>query len=213
MNYSELKTRHRQMREQQETSLGIRIHRALSWLDKAEQETDEDAKFIFLWICFNSAYASEFNGKTTERSTFRKFIQKIVSLDSHHHLHHLFFKAYSGPVRLLISNKFVFEPFWKAMREHDSSERWKQQFQQSTAMATRAIINKRTDIVLEVVFDRLYVLRNQLLHGGATWKSSINRQQVKDSTHLMEQMVPVILSLMIDEHELEMGNLMYPIVA
>ena len=30
------------------------------------------------------------------------------------------------------------------------------------------------------VFDRLYVLRNQLVHGGSTWNSGINRTQVRD---------------------------------
>ena len=36
----------------------MRTHRALSWLNRAEQESEDlDARFIFLWIAFNSAYS------------------------------------------------------------------------------------------------------------------------------------------------------------
>ena len=49
----------------------IRIHRAISWLKRAEGEPkDQDARFIFLWIAFNSAYAQEFDG--TNRTQHRR---------------------------------------------------------------------------------------------------------------------------------------------
>ena len=36
----------------------IRIHRSLSWLKRSEVEIEDmDAKFIFLWISFNSIYS------------------------------------------------------------------------------------------------------------------------------------------------------------
>jgi hypothetical protein len=31
---------------------------------------------------------------------------------------------------------------------------------------------------IKVMFDRLYTLRNQLLHGGATWNGAVNRAQI-----------------------------------
>ena len=38
--------------------LSLRLHRALSWLNRAEQLADDpDSQFIFLWIAFNAAYA------------------------------------------------------------------------------------------------------------------------------------------------------------
>ena len=39
--------------------LRLRVYRALSWLEKSEQVSDEDSCFIFLWIAFNAAYAKE----------------------------------------------------------------------------------------------------------------------------------------------------------
>ena len=59
MDFKTLKARQREERENYPINLGLRVHRALSWLDRAEQSDDDDARFIFLWIAFNAAYANE----------------------------------------------------------------------------------------------------------------------------------------------------------
>ena len=59
MQHATLKRRHRQERDSQPTNLSLRLHRALSWLNRAEQAEDDDGRFIFLWIAFNAAYATE----------------------------------------------------------------------------------------------------------------------------------------------------------
>ena len=52
--------------------------------------------------------------------------------------------------------------------------------------------------ILEELFDRLYVLRNQLIHGGATWQGSVNRSQVQDGAAIMAFLVPHFINLMLD---------------
>jgi hypothetical protein len=48
-NYNQLKSKQRNEREAYPKNMGLRMHRALSWLDRAEQcEDDLDAEFIFL---------------------------------------------------------------------------------------------------------------------------------------------------------------------
>ncbi|MGB5291682.1 MAG: hypothetical protein WBN41_09580, partial [Lysobacterales bacterium] len=55
-----MKTRQREIRSRFPVSLKLRVHRALSWLYRAEQEVeDHDARFIFLWVAFNAAYANQ----------------------------------------------------------------------------------------------------------------------------------------------------------
>ncbi len=191
----------------------IRLHRSISWLSRAEAEgKDLDARFIFLWIAFNAAYAQEFGAEDREREVLRSFLQKVLAVDADRKLHKLVFEKYSGPVRSLIENKFVFAPFWRALREHDSSEKWKEHFVRSQKDALRSVMGKETSVVLEVVFDRLYVLRNQLVHGGATWNSKVNRAQVKDGAALMQDLVQAIIALMLDHPELKLGNIAYPVV-
>lgn len=192
----------------------IRIHRAISWLARAEaEEKDLDARFIFLWIAFNAAYAQEFGFETTERRLLGDFLLKLLAVDGERRLHRIVFEKYSGPVRLLIDNRYVFEPFWRALREHDSSGQWEEAFSRSQRTALASIMGNQTQIVLAIVFDRLYVLRNQLVHGGATWKSKLNRSQVRDGVNLLQSLVPIILDLMLDHPTLDLGAISYPVVA
>ena len=66
----------------------VRLHRAISWLKRAEQEAgDHDARFIFLWIAFNAAYAQEFGFEQPERELLRAFLAKLVKADSANTLH------------------------------------------------------------------------------------------------------------------------------
>src|SRR5690606_6304897 len=126
---AELKARHRVNRDEQPESLRIRVHRAISWLDRAEREgADPDARFLFLWIAFNAAYAREFGFEQSERDQVRDFLAHLLSIDSDGKLHDTLRRQFTGPIRTLIENRFVFEPFWKALREHDSSERWAESF-------------------------------------------------------------------------------------
>src|SRR5690606_29066670 len=83
MSFQELKQRHRQEREAQHSNQRLRVHRALSWLDRAEQAEDLDGRFIFLWIAFNAAYATEIDDqqRLSEQETFKAFLQKLCTLD------------------------------------------------------------------------------------------------------------------------------------
>lgn len=57
MDSKALKEAQRAVRDGQPQSSSIRVHRAISWLGRAEAETDDhDARFIFLWIALNAAY-------------------------------------------------------------------------------------------------------------------------------------------------------------
>ena len=213
MNAANLKSALKLRLENQPEATRVRLHRAISWLARAEQESDDpDARFIFLWIAFNAAYAKQFGFEQTERDQLQEFIKSLVKVDSTGLLKEAVFSQFSGPIRILIENKFVFEPFWKAFRDHDSSDRWKSQFQDINQRALAAVMASRTEVVLEIVFERLYVLRNQLVHGGATWNSQVNRAQVSDGARILGTLVPLIIGLMIDYPELDFGEILYPVI-
>jgi hypothetical protein len=208
-----LKQRHRALREVQDADAATRLHRAISWLARAQRETaDTDACFIFQWIALNAAYAREFSRDESERDRFGKFVVTLVSLDRQQTLHHALFEQFSGPIRTLIDNRFVFEPFWIALREHDSSNRWENAFAGSRRAAMAAILGKDTATVLSIVFDRLYVLRNQLVHGGSTWNSQVNRSQLRDGVAILGTLLPLVLSIMLDHPDHDFGEVLYPMV-
>jgi len=116
------------------------------------------------------------------------------------------------PISMPMENRYVFEPFRRALREHDASNRWEEKFAGSKKAAMAAVMNGETGTVLSIVFDRLYVLRNQLIHGGATWNSQVNRAQVKDGAHILFFIVPALIALMIDHPDIDFGDVLYPVV-
>jgi len=215
LNHKTLKARQRKIREGFPESLSLRVHRALSWLDRAERETeDQDARFIFLWIAFNAAYANEiFDRQTfTERKLFMGFLDRLIESDEQKLLYRLVWDEFSGPIRLLIDNQYVFQPFWDYHNGQSSEAEWRKAFGQSRTAANRALGRMETNKVLAVMFERLYVLRNQMLHGGATWNSGVNRGQVAQGATIMGLIVPTVIHLMMENPNQVWGDPCYPVV-
>lgn len=208
-----LKEHHRKIRERHPEALRLRIHRALSWLLRAEQEAaDHDLQFVLQWIAMNATYAREFGREETERTRAKAFLETLVTLDTEKRLHKALFQQFTGPIRTLIDNKFTFEPFWTAMRMHDASNRWEDGFTSNKKAAFAAVMQGDTTKVLGIVFDRLYVLRNQLVHGGATWNSQVNRAQVADGSAILGTLVPLMLAIMMEHPDQDYGDALYPVV-
>jgi len=213
--YSQLKSKHRNVRDSYSLSLKLRTHRALSWLNRAEQEPeDNDARFLFLWIAFNAAYANELPDRKTftERRLFLQFLKRLVESDDEDLIYQIVWNQFSSSIRVLIDNKYVFQPFWDYQAGLISEERWKKSFETSKTSANRALGRTDTKRVLAVIFDRLYTLRNQIVHGGATWNSGINRSQLKDGANILGFLVPTVIHLMMENHKQVWGDPCYPVV-
>jgi len=74
------------------------------------------------------------------------------------------------------------------------------------------VMSKDTATLLSIMLDRLYVLRNQLIHGGATWNGGTNRAQVKDGAAILGVLVPVIIGLMMQGGDKDLGEVAFPVV-
>ena len=143
--YKELKERHRAERDTYPENTSLRIHRALSWLDRAEQcGDDHDARFIFLWVAFNAAYANEIDDRAdfTEQKVFRHFIERLVALDDET-LYQLVWTEFSGSIRLLLDNRYVFGPFWEFQNGKISEEEWQRRFDSAKKTAHTALSRHR----------------------------------------------------------------------
>ena len=218
MDYEGLKARHRAEREGWHANLSLRVHRALSWLDRAEQlaeQNDVDGQFIFLWIAFNAAYATDIDEKyrEPEQLTFRGFLEKLTQLDAgKKRFDTLVWTEFPKSVRVLLDNPYVFADFWKAQNGSLSEEIWKANFGAANRAAHVALGKQDTVTVLSIVLSRIYTLRNQLIHGGATWGSSVNREQLRDCTNFMGKLTPLVIEVMMDHPETIWGDACYPVV-
>lgn len=212
--HATLKAKQRQERDKFPSAVGTRIHRALSWLDRAEQSGgDLDSQFIFLWIAFNAAYGQEHeNFYNNETELFSRFIAKLVELDKNKALYELAWQQFSSHIRVLLDNQYVFQPFWEFQKGKIEESAWQRQFAQEKGLINVALSTERTDKVLSIILRRLYTLRNQLMHGGATWNGQVNRAQITDAVAILECLVPIVIDLMLDHPLKFLGAPSYPLI-
>lgn len=213
--FARIKQRHRLVREGYPPHLNLRIHLALSWLQRAERAEDRDSKFIFLWIAFNAAYAQDIEEavRLSEQETFRAFLNKLCALDRDKHIDQLLWKEFSGSIRVLLNNPYVFQSFWEFHNGKLSAPQWEERFSRARHATQNALASSGSPTLLGIVFNRIYTLRNQILHGGATWNSAVNRAQLQDCVNLLFKLVPVIIELMLDHPDTTWGAPCYPVIA
>lgn len=194
-------------------SFAIRIHRALSWMERAGKQQDLETRFIYAWIAFNALYGQARKGLPTarsqglygggDRSEYVDFLNKLARLDSQRLM------AEATRIRAflvrLVGYKYLYFCYWRDMPD------WPESLQADVGKFGRAMESRRVAHVLSLVFDRLYTMRLQLFHGGATFGSRVNRESVKLAEMIINQVIPPILEVMIDHGLAEdWGEFAYP---
>ena len=171
MTYQQLQQYFSQHRPEYNDDFNLRIHRALSWLEKAEQSDDLDSRFIFLWICFNAGYAKDLASilRSVDRNSFVEFINKIYYFDDQQKIYSSVWNTFSNSIRILLDNKFTFQEFWDFHNNLIDQKTWEQSFAQHKQKVLRALTEKDTSSLLVCIFSQLYTLRNQIIYGGATY--------------------------------------------
>lgn len=107
MNAAALRDKRKAVEERHSEPARVRLHRATRWLARAEQETgDDDARFIFLWISFNAAYAQELGPDLGERGQLAAFFRLLLQADPEKRLQKILFGQFSGPIHTLVENRF-----------------------------------------------------------------------------------------------------------
>ena len=82
----------------------------------------------------------------------------------------------------------------------------------SITAASNCLSKQNIEGLLEIVLERLYTLRNQLIHGGATYNSKLNRAQLRDACNIMQLLVPIIIDIMLENGEHNWGEIAYPVI-
>ena len=135
--HKELKARQRLERDTHSPTVVLRVHRALSWLGRAEKvRPDDDARLVFLWIAFNAGYATaHHDAAMTEASSFRTFLRTLVKLDKTGRLGYLVWREFPNSIRMLLKNEFVFKDFWRFQNGLLSAQEWESAFKKSRAIS------------------------------------------------------------------------------
>jgi hypothetical protein len=210
-----LKEKQRSLRDGFSDSLGLRVHRSISWLQRAAQEHDDpDAAFVFLWIAFNSAYSQDIGiaYHVSEKGRFKSFLSTLLSFDQEDRIYYLVWTRFPHEIRLVLENQYVFGPFWNHQNGLEGYDDWLDKLDASVKKAKVALSAKDTERVLNELFDRLYVLRNQIIHGGSTWAGAVNRAQVRDGSEILGSLIPVFVDLMMENPQHSWKDPIYPVI-
>lgn len=213
-SFESLKTFQRGHRDKWGQGINLRIHRALSWLKKAEferQNEDIDGEFIALWISFNAAYASEYNTniQKSEREAYRDFFDRVINSDDDKRLYNVIWEQYPTAIRSLMNNPYVFQPYWDYVNQQTTDNSWKGSFESAKRRANQALAEQDTVTSTSILMDRMYTLRNQVIHGGATYQGGMNREQLSDACRILGAIVPVVIDLLMQKGTEVWGDAVY----
>ena len=151
---------------------------------------------------------SDFN----EKGLYQQFIDKLVHLDKESKLADLVWLHYSGVVRSILNNEFILQSYWHYQADRICEQQWQKELASAKAAANKALASGDITTVLAILFSRLYTLRNQIVHGGATYQSSANRDQLRDCTNVLAHLLPVLIEIMMDGRDELWGEPVYPLI-
>ena len=181
----------------------LRLRRSVGWLGRAERELyhaappDLDMAFTCYWIAFNALYAKDpYTRSQSETASFKAFFETVIGSDDE--CKRAILDEIQGnlsePIRDLLDNEYAFEPFWKHHNGVSKANNWKDIFKKDKRKVKKYLRKQDVVGVLSVLFYRLYVVRNQIVHGNATWNGGRNIDQLRVGVNIMAFIVPELIT-------------------
>ena len=198
-------------------NLNLRLRRSVSWLGRAEEfyysdRPDLVIAFTCYWISFNALYDKDpylIFPPPAAKDAFGAFFETVIGYDDERTVFNEIWQNFEGPIRVLLNNRFVFEPFWKHHNGVKGYENWRDSFERSKDFVSRALGEGNIQDILSVLFDRLYVLRKQIVHGNATWNGGRGDDQLRDGANIMAFLLPLLITLVMDNPKMDLGRPYY----
>lgn len=187
-------------------AFSVRVWRGLSWLERAEKAVDAEGQFISLWIAFNAIYGHmQGDGMNApDHGSWQAFLAGIVKADGEDRLGQIMWADQRYILRL-VDNQYLFRPFWLGQADADKK------LARNRRNVMVHLQNRSTVGVFQELFERLYVLRQQVFHGAATSGSKLNRSYLKAAASLMSKIIPAMIEVMVAAGpRTDWGNICFP---
>jgi hypothetical protein len=186
-----------------------RMHRAISWLFACENGDNVDLSFLSAWIGFNACYSvPPENPGETENARMWKFLQDVIDQDDHRLIASYVFDEQIGLIDALMSNQYLFKQFWISI--HVQEEGWDIEYDIQHSRMHIDRDQRNTLSHCNAIIQRVYVLRNQVIHGGSTFESSMNREQMNICNQFMRGLLLRIINVMMRKPYHFWGATNYP---
>ena len=209
-----LRARRNSVEDRLSVNLRTRARRVLSWLERAQLEDDDpDAAFVFYWITFDAISTERSLDKQPKKEVFKRFFEKVAEADRRNAIRDYVLGDLFDTILEVVANPYMFEPFWDYYNGGSGSEDdWQDMLVSDVERVSVHLESENIVEPLAVLFERLYVLRNQLFHGEATWNRYVNRSQIEGGAEIMAFIVPALVDLMMDKPDMFDQPSRYPSV-
>jgi hypothetical protein len=176
----------------------LRSYRARSWLRAAGDADSLDARFIFLWVAFNSLYGQR---RAHDWLDVEAFLGKVLHSDAERVRKDLLDLHDEGIA--LLGLEFLCFEYWA----WGFTDRVAETITGHILQAEFNWAAKTPHKSLFPIFERLYVLRNQVFHGSAKFGSSKNRDSLRPAVPLLERLVRTFCEIVgEDERDARWGS-------
>lgn len=197
-----------------------RLRRAKSWLQCATKEHDSgdldsghwDLAFVLYWIAFNAAFAKDVLEFPNTRKEFRECFRQVLDLDMESEIYHGVRSGFHDAAEEIVSKKYLFKKYWDHVNGKKGNDDWKECLESDLACFKTAMSKpsgENTRSAIRILFERLYTLRNQVVHGGATWRSEYNRTSVRHGVPIMAFLVPLFVRIIEQNPDVDWGTPYY----
>ena len=193
-------------------SFRVRLHRSLSWAQQMETHQEEDRvdeAFLCSWIALNALFArwdDDLQQCLPERQSMQRLIDQCLILDQDRILLKCL-QDLHWHIEQLLSNKYLDTRFWREL-DQDKNEHQADDFSKRYEFFLR----KGQGVLLSQTLLKVYLMRNQLMHGAATYNSDMNRHTLLLCSHIVDQLLRRFLFLLTDGYKpsIDLGGLPYP---
>lgn len=189
----------------------IRFHRSCSWLQRAEQiieKHDLDLAILSQWVAFNSLYGQwedETRVPVSDTVCWRDFLDRMLKLDGSNYIVDALMEN-KPLVMSIFDDEFLSRYFWQEPTDARASKSKKTKYDARTWY-----LQGSWTMVLDRLIERIYLLRCQLVHGAATFNSSLNRTATRRCSQMMDHLLRAFLSVWIDHGaDEDWGIMCYP---
>lgn len=197
---------------QNSAHFNLRIHRGLSWFKKAlELEQDLEFKFISLWISFQAIVADD-QDLMQAPEKLQRFLDTLYQKDLEQKINRVLWEKYHPPIRALLESQYVDQGFWDYRNQKISLESCRNSLHMQQDKIQLALQERDSVEILKMLFQRLYSLHHQLMHGGTTYRSSLHRQSLEESCRVLGALLPIFICILLENAvALDLGKPFYPV--
>ena len=173
----------------------IRFHRACSWLQRVEDAEEHEALdllLLSLWTSFNALYG-QWDGERQEPVSdvdcWQHFLDRMLVLDRDGLIQDKL-EEHKKLVMVLFDDEYLSRFFWQ-----EPTDQRAKRVRRTRHEAQAWYAEKNWTMVLQRLFERIYLLRCQLVHGAATYDSSFNRTAIRRCIQMMDHLLRTFLEV------------------